>query len=184
MSDANDLAAFLDEAWQHLRRGVADSRSLARYPAFATVSPDGRPEVRTVALRRASRPDAELDVHTDILTPKIAALRHAPYAELHVWLPKPRMQIRLQTTVEILTGTTVEDIWADVPKASRVSYGTEPPPGTPIASVFDYEKPPVQARFAVLRCAVDRMDLVHLGERHRRAEFLRANDWAGTWVAP
>ena len=44
MSDPNDLAAFLDEAWQHLGRGVADAKSPARYPTFATTSPDGWPE--------------------------------------------------------------------------------------------------------------------------------------------
>ena len=54
MSDPGDLQAFLAEGWQHLRRGAADGRSPARYPSFATVSPEGVPEVRTVALRRAA----------------------------------------------------------------------------------------------------------------------------------
>jgi pyridoxamine 5'-phosphate oxidase len=55
MSDPNDLQAFLDEAWQHLAHGVADSKSPARYPTFATVSADGIPQARTVALRGASQ---------------------------------------------------------------------------------------------------------------------------------
>ncbi|MEM8655731.1 MAG: pyridoxamine 5'-phosphate oxidase family protein [Pseudomonadota bacterium] len=184
MSDPGDLAAFLDTCWQHLRRGVADSRSPARYPVFATVSPEGVPEARTVALRRASAAEAVVEVHTDIVTPKVAALRASPVAALHVWLPKSRLQIRLTTTVEILTGDTVEDAWVKVPPASRVSYGTVPDPGVPIADVFDYEKPPERDRFAVLRCAVDHIDLVHLGERHRRAEYVRADGWRGTWLAP
>lgn len=184
MSDPGDLAAFLDTAWQHLRRGVADSRSPARYPVIATVSPDGVPEVRTVALRHASKADAVLEVHTDIVTPKVAALRASPRAALHVWLPKSRLQIRLTTTVEILTGDRVEEAWAKVPPTSRVSYGTMPDPGTPIGDVFDYDKPPVRDRFAVLRCVVDHIDLVHLGERHRRAAYTRAEGWAGSWLAP
>jgi hypothetical protein len=28
------------------------------------------------------------------------------------------------------------------------------------------------------------IDLVHLGARHRRAGFVRTDDWAGTWMAP
>jgi pyridoxamine 5'-phosphate oxidase len=74
MSDPNDLAAFLEAAWQNLRRGVADSRSPARYPTFATVSPKGLPEARTVALRRASPSEAIVEVHTDIATPKVQAV--------------------------------------------------------------------------------------------------------------
>ncbi|MEL7131814.1 MAG: pyridoxamine 5'-phosphate oxidase [Pseudomonadota bacterium] len=184
MSDPGDLAAFLDGCWQHLRRGVADSRSPARYPVFATVSPEGVPEARTVALRRASAAEAVVEVHTDIVTPKVVALKMSPVAALHVWLPKSRLQIRLTTRVEILTGEAVEEAWAKVPPASRVSYGTVPDPGVPIEGVFAYEKPPERARFAVLRCAVDHIDLVHLGERHRRAEYRRADGWQGTWLAP
>ncbi|APX11435.1 pyridoxamine 5'-phosphate oxidase [Tateyamaria omphalii] len=184
MSDPGDLAAFLEEAWQLLRRGVADSRSPARYPTFATVSPAGVPEARTVALRRAAQTEAVVEVHTDINTPKIAAVRASPVAAFHVWLPKSNLQIRLTTTVAILTGDAVEEAWTRVPPASRVSYGTVPDPGTPIEDVYAYEKPPERARFAVLRCTIDHIDLVHLGERHRRAEYVRSDGWAGTWCAP
>lgn len=184
MSEANALAAFLDAAWQHLGRGVADSRSPARYPTFATVSPQGLPEARTVALRRAARAEAVVEVHTDIVTPKVQALRTNPHAALHIWLPKAKLQIRLSTTVEIITGDAVEADWARIPAPSRVSYGTQPAPGTPIGGVYDYEKPPLRERFAVLRCAVDHIDLVELAARHRRAEFKRSDDWRGTWLAP
>lgn len=184
MSDPNDLAAFLAGAWQHLRRGAADSRSPARYPTFATVSPDGVPEARTVALRRAAPSEAVLEVHTDIVTAKVRALRANPLAALHVWLPKPKVQIRATTRVEIITGDAVQDAWDKVPAASRVSYGTAPDPGLAIDHVYGYEKPPLRARFAVLLCHVEHIDLVHLGERHRRAEYRRDDGWKGTWLAP
>jgi pyridoxamine 5'-phosphate oxidase len=35
-----------------------------------------------------------------------------------------------------------------------------------------------------LRCHLLEIDLVHLGARHRRAEFICENEWAGTWLAP
>ena len=170
MSDPNDLQAFLDGAWQHLSRGVADSRAPARYPTFATVSPDGKPEARTIALRAASRSDNVFEVHTDIATAKVTALNHNPHVEFH--------------TVEIVTGPNVARQWARVPAASRVSYGTRPEPGTPISDVFAYEKPADQDRFAVLRCHLKKIDLVHLGVRHRRALFISENAWTGLWLAP
>ncbi len=184
MSDPNDLTAFLNEAWQHLSRGVSDSRSPARYPTFATVSPDGVPEARTVALRAARQSTACVEVHTDIATPKVSALQNNPLAALHVWLPRADLQIRLTARVEILSGDAVEAQWAKVPVGSRISYGTEPLPGSPIDHVFDYEKPAERARFAVLRCWLTEIDLVHLGPQHRRAQYRDTDDWQGTWLAP
>lgn len=184
MSDPNDLQAFLAEAWQHLSRGVADSRSPARYPTFVTVAADGTPQARTVALRGARRSTASIEVHTDIATPKVAELRHNPVAALHVWLPRADLQIRLTTQVSIVTGDAVDAQWHKVPAASRVSYGTQPVPGTPIAQVYAYEKPAERASFAVLDCTVTMIDLVHLGPQHRRAQFIATDDWRGTWCAP
>lgn len=184
MSDPNDLTAFLTEAWQHLGRGVADSKSPARYPTFATTAPDGTPEARTVALRGARQSDATVEVHTDIETDKITALRAHPIAALHIWLPRANLQIRLTGEVDILTGDDVEDQWQKVPPASRVSYGTMPIPGTPIDHVYAYEKPSERSRFAVLNCHLKHIDLVHLDTRHRRAMYRSSDGWAGTWVAP
>ena len=184
MSDPGDLNAFLAEAWQHLRRGAADAKSPARYPVFATVSPEGVPEARTVALRRASPTGAILEVHTDTETPKVTALRAHPVAALHVWLPRARLQIRVTAEVEILTGAAVAEAWEQVPPRSRVSYGTEPLPGQAIENVHAYEKPPNRARFAVLRCHATHIDLVHLDDVHRRAGYTRDDAWQGQWLAP
>lgn len=184
MSDPGDLAAFLEEGWQHLHRGVADARSPARYPTFATVSPRGVPEARTVALRGASQSRAQLEIHTDTQTAKVDALRHNPLAAFHFWIPRADLQIRATGRVTIETGITVEDKWKQVPEASRVSYGTEPAPGTPIPHVHAYQKPPRRDRFAVLTSDLVEIDLVHLGTPHRRARFVAADGWEGVWVAP
>lgn len=183
-SDPNDLTTFLDEAWRHLQRGVADSRSPARYPTFATVAADGTPEARTVALRGASRSLSTLEVHTDIATAKVAALKHSSKAAFLVWLPRANLQIRVTTTVDIQTGSAVDEQWDRIPAASRVSYGTEPTPGTVISDVYAYEKPSKRERFAVLHCNMLFIDLVQLGERHRRAGYSCKNGWMGEWLAP
>lgn len=184
MSDPNDLQAFLAKAWQHLTRGAADAKHPARYPTFATVTPDSKPEARTVALRRADREAGIIEVHTDIATPKTAQLKQNPHAALHVWIPRADLQLRLSVTVQILTGPETEADWAKIPEASRVSYGTMPLPGTPIAQVYDYEKPSTRDRFAVLRGTLTTIDLVELGPRHRRAAYDLGSNWRGTWLAP
>lgn len=184
MHDLNDLQGFLDGAWVQLARGVSDGQSAARFPTFATVSADGMPQARTVALRAACRDSGTVEVHTDIATTKVSELKQSPWAALHIWVPQEELQIRLSTRVEILTGRGVAAQWTRVPPASRVSYGTEPAPGTPIAHATAYEKPAVQDRFAVLRCTIRDMDLVHLGQPHRRARYVADEGWSGVWLAP
>ena len=86
--------------------------------------------------------------------------------------------------MEIQTGNDAEKKWDRVPEGLWVSYGTRLTPGTAISDAYAYEKPSGRERFAVLRCNLLAIDLVHLGARHRRAEFIRENEWAGTWLAP
>ncbi|MEM6376496.1 MAG: pyridoxamine 5'-phosphate oxidase, partial [Pseudomonadota bacterium] len=107
-----------------------------------------------------------------------------PRAELHIWEARAKIQLRLAARVTVLTGEATADRWASVPESARVSYGTDPRPGSVIDHVYAYEKPPCPDRFAVLRCALERIDLVHLDTRHRRARYLRETNWSGEWLAP
>ena len=184
MNEHDDLAGFWAAAWGHLTRGVADRRAPARHPTLATVSLEGWPEARSVVLRAASWSEAMLEVHSDTDTAKMRALRTSPRAALHVWVPEARLQIRVAAEVEILTGDQTTERWTRVPVASRISYGTEPVPGTPIAHASDYATPGAQDRFAVLCCHIRGMDLLELGTPHRRARFTREDGWKGVWVAP
>ena len=70
-----DLNEFLDHAWSLLTRGVVDKKSAAKNPTFSTISEDGFPTMRTVVLRRADRIANCLEIHTDIQTNKVSALK-------------------------------------------------------------------------------------------------------------
>lgn len=185
---AADLASLHEQVWTRLLRGVHDRHAPARHPTLATIGTDGMPQARTVVLRAADEPGATLDIHTDLYSGKVADLRAVPRAALHVWDPSPHLQLRIQTEVAILSGAEVTDIWARVPETSRLSYGSTPAPGQPIDDALAYEKSPDPASFAVLRLSVLAIDAVHLGPDHRRARFVRADDWpngwAGQWLAP
>ena len=170
--------------WQSLGRGVADRLHPARHPTLATISPDGWPEARTVVLRSADPVAAMLTAHTDLHSAKVASLRATPRAALHVWMPKDRLQLRLNCFVSMRHGADVADIWAKVPDLSRQSYGITPAPGTPISSDLGYVKAPDAATFTVLGFTVMHIDAVHLGDMHRRAGFQRGDDWAGQWLVP
>ncbi len=185
MTDRCDtLPGLHDMVWQTLSRGVADHRSPARQPTFATISPTGWPEARTVVLRRASPSDAVLEVYTDSQSDKIASLRQTPRAALHVWHAKQRLQIRVQADVTLLSGTAVTDRWTPLGPEGRLSYGVAPPPGQAIATSLAYEKQADPDRFCVLSLAVTTIDAVHLGDVHRRASFAASDGWVGCWLSP
>ena len=181
---AADLAALHTQIWTRLSRGVHDRHAAARHPTLATIGTDGLPQVRTVVLRAAEKSAATLDIHTDLHSAKVAELRADPRAALHVWDAALHLQIRIDAEVEILSGTDVTDIWDRVPEASRLAYGSTPAPGQPIEDALAYAKSPDPDAFAVLRLSVQAIDAVHLGPDHRRARFIRDDDWAGQWLAP
>lgn len=170
--------------WATLGRGVADAKHPARRPTFATVSPTGWPEARTVVLRNADRETAEVTVHTDLFSDKIKSLTQTPRAALHIWDAKADLQIRLQAEVTIISGAETRTLWDRIPDHAQQSYGVTPPPGTPIDTALDYIKKPDPATFAVLTCTVVHIDAVHLGADHRRIAFSRDRGWDGQWLSP
>lgn len=181
---ACDLTQLHAQVWARLLQGVTHRNAPARHPTLATVTPGGLPDLRTVVLRAADPVAGTLDIHTDLRSAKVAALRQTPQTALHVWDASAQLQTRLMTTVDILSGEAVADLWARVPHLSQAGYGTQPAPGTPIDHALAYAKVPDPAAFAVLRCTVLSIDALHLGPQHRRARFDRANAWLGHWLAP
>lgn len=184
MSDPHDLAAFLDLGWQRLTRGVADRHAAARHPVFATVSPEGAPEARTVVLRGASRRDGTIEIHTDGGSDKVTSLRANPRAQLMVWDEKAKLQLRLSTRVSIHQGEDVGDRWQNVPDGSRIAYGASPKPGTPIPNAHAYTKLASRDWFTVLICQIESIELMQLIDPHRRAVFSADDNWTGEWRVP
>jgi hypothetical protein len=175
---------ILAKVWDTLALGVADATHPARLPTFATISPDGWPEARTVVLRSAHADLGEITLHTDLYSDKIKSLREAPRAALHVWDAKQDLQIRLQAEVLIQSGPDTRSLWDKTPDHVQQSYGVTPPPGAPIETALDYSKQPDPNTFAVLRCTIMQIDAVHLGADHRRVSFSRTRHWQGQWLSP
>lgn len=171
------------QAWTLLARGVADRRAAARHPVLATVSPAGWADARTVVLRAAVAESALLTVHTDSASGKVAGLRANPHCTLLVWDAKAHLQIRIRARARITLGDP--EAWAQVPESARLVYGGTPPPGTPLDDPEDHVAGPDPARFAVIDCEAEEIDLLHLGQdRHRRARYARTDGWRGQWIAP
>lgn len=179
------LPGTLDQVWQRLARGVADRRAPARHPVLATAGADRGPSARLVVLRAADRGEARLEVHTDTASGKIADLRADPRAALVIWEARAHLQIRIEAVATILTGAEAAGRWARIPDGARQNYGGTPPPGTPLSDPADHVPAPASGRFAVLDLRIEAIETLHLGRTlHRRARFVRADEFAGQWIAP
>lgn len=177
-----DLPEVLARCWALL------DRHLAAPPArvsLATVDGAGRPQVRMVALRRATRETASMQVFTDALSCKMIALQGDPNVTLLLWRSEEQVQLRLSGDAAIRTGADVADLWQAMRPEQRNNYAHHPPPGTPIPSPASYSIAPDPARFAVLDITLRHIDFVSLAApRHMRAEFSAEDNWQGRWLSP
>ena len=180
MSDPwDDLAALERHVWERLARGAAAADDPFRLVALATAGAEG-PAARMVALRRAERGLREVEVHSDLRTAKLRALRSDPRAAILAWDAGAQLQVRLALAVRVLEADPGR--WSEVPPEARENYGTDPAPGTTVSHPATVTRTPERARFAALVGRVEAMDVVSLAHApHRRAVI----DAAGArWVAP
>ena len=181
---SDDLAAFLAAVWAELGDYT---RARAGYPGLVTLATrgSGGPELRQVVLRKTDRANAQLVLHTDSDSHKVAELAADPAVSLLAWNPEHQLQIRVRGRAEILGPYAAETIWSSLPFASQGNYGVTPAPGTPIAAASDYQRVPDKGRLAVVVIGVGEIDAVHLAEPHHiRARFRAEEGWAGEWLAP
>lgn len=179
-----DLPALRDRAWAQLCRAAGDREHPARVCALATAGLTGGAEARMVVLRAARPGRATLAVQTDRASRKAAEIAADPRATLLFWHAPEALQIRARVRVRVVWGHALDALWARLSDAARQNYGGRPPPGAPLQDPRHRVPTVERDRFAILACRVRALDVVHLGDLHRRALFLRADGFAGGWLAP
>lgn len=184
MSDITTLAGLLGLARERITAGLGDRDAAARLPVLATRDAQGWPSARTMVLRSFDARDWTLDIHSDADAAKVLQLTDGPRAAIHVWDAEASLQIRMRAHVVRLPHDEEKGLWEEVPESARAQYGAVPPPGTPIAAAEAWHPNPRPARFAVLRARVLRVELLHIGEIHRRARYEREEGWQGSWLVP
>lgn len=168
-----------------LVRATKDRRSPFRWPVFCTR--DGRG--RTVVLRRVNAGSLNCHLFTDRRSPKVAALRDAPEAELVFFDPARMVQLRVRGEVRIISqGPTWQATLAGLSQNALSDYTQPAGPGRPRAVADDASEETVSAAetFTLLDLTPQVIDLLHLGRQgHRRAEYHRdGQTWQGAWLVP
>ena len=189
-----DLAGCHDELWRRLVDGAENRRGGFHTPTLATVDASGRPRLRTVVLRGADPVEAILRFNCDRRSDKAAEIAASGHAALHAYDPGAKIQVRVEGSTTIHADDAIADAaWDAAQPMSRIVYGIEPGPGTPISHGDAYALPASETAIAAGRhqfCAVlvraTRLEFLYLQRSgHRRAAWRRDGDaWNGSWLAP
>ena len=196
-------AEVREQIWKELVRATHDRHHAWRTPVLATVNAQGRPNARTVVLRKASAADGgTIEIYTDRRSPKVSELMAQPSACLVFWSARLSWQLRVAVDVSVqVEGPYIDSLWQNVKhtRAAGDYLGLLPPgqalPDEPIVSDVstddscdDSTDDPSATdtdqtvQFAVLTARVSEIDWLELGRgQHRRAKIFD-DQWQ--WLAP
>lgn len=189
-----DLDSLLAHIWNYVEAAVIDRANAMTTPAFATASQKG-PNVRTIALRKASRRDRTLVFHTDARSDKMVELEEIPKAVWMGWDDEISEQFQFvgQTTIHRDDELAVK-MWRGLPEAERAFYFKPSPPGAPASEPGSGIRPgevdeeTARKNFAVIRTVVDEIKWLYVGrnpEDERQARYAWAGEaFHGKWIVP
>ena len=184
-----------EQICKELVRATHDRHHAWRTPVLATVDAQGRPNARTVVLRKANVADGgTIEIYTDRRSPKVSELMAQPSACLVFWSARLSWQLRVAVEVSIQTeGPYIDSLWQNV-KHTRAAgdYLGLLPPGHALTDELGVPDEPTNApdfipadaivHFAVLTARVSEIDWLELGRgKHRRAKIFH-DQWQ--WLAP
>jgi hypothetical protein len=189
------------ESIYDLLTSIIPSKGPNSYGALASSRSDGQACVRMVVLRGLKRDENLLWVNTNARSGKVAHLRQNPVAEVALWLPRRKLQLRLRATWRVVDAALAgrsqnlaalrQQAWTDQPALARRLYSW-PDPDQAMEPDDEPENPKgVKTRtpprtFAVLLGSLDRIDALRLTKPvHERFVFERERQvWQTRRVTP
>ncbi len=184
-------AAFIDEALGRLERALSERGDDLRNVQLATVSADGRPQLRTMVLRGLERQHPpRLELHSDARAAKVRDIAEGRgRACLLAWSSAEQLQLRFEGVATAHHDDALaRERWDGLSDGGRKPYGLRADPGSAIDDPSDqpHLPPDEQARqFVVLRLAVASVDVLRLGAHGAQTRAFRRYDGAGdraNWI--
>jgi pyridoxamine 5'-phosphate oxidase len=171
--------------------------------ALATTSVDGLPDARTVVFRGFDPAIPACRIHTDVRSPKVAALRRNPQAVLLWYAAEWKLQLRARATIMVHhLDEVATHYWEASQVRSRRAYRAPHPPGTMQPDSVTDLAPDIQdaeateantaagfAHFTVLLATLEDLEWLTLsasGNRRGRLRFAApdSSGWRHEWLAP
>ena len=169
----------IDDGWRLLEAAAGDPGHPCRLMALATICV-GRPAVRTLVLRRCESSTRQLHCYSDLRSAKVAQLNACADAELMVYHPQRRLQLRASAVSTIATeGSLCDDAWSGLDPRQRREY-------LDCASPEPAEESAARRNFCLLCFSVHTLDVLLLdAQGHRRVQGRYGESgWASRWLRP
>lgn len=178
-----------------LARAPRDRKCAMHTPVVVSAPADAR----VMVLRAFDQAEARLRFHTDVRSPKVAAIAADPRMAVLFYDKSAKVQIRLRGAGRVeRNGPVADAAWAAGTNFARRCYlGDGPgsvsevptsglPPEFAGVEPDDAQLIPARENFAVLLIDVLEVDWLYLAHTgHLRARFTRAGEgWEGSWVTP
>jgi hypothetical protein len=187
------LAAVLETLWQRIG-GALDGRWGAwALPSLVTVTEDGSPRSRVLALRGVDPAARRFVFHGDARSDKVRDIASEERVALLFFDREDAVQARFDGVARLHHADPVAAAaWRDVSALRRAACAVEPEPGAPLDAALPFtalhaiDDSAAFTNFAVIAVEVDAIDWLWLGPRDmRRARFAwNGARWSSSWVVP
>ncbi len=180
---------FVESGLSALEAALRGRGSDLRNVQLATVSPDGRPAVRTVVLRAFGRSPACAEMHTDARAAKARDIAGGGPVSLLAWSAADRLQLRFEGSARLHRADAVARArWDTLSPDARKPYGLRAEPGAAVADPASQSHLPPEEQaeqFAVILVSLTSVDVLRLepegGQTRARGEFTPAGLTAA-WI--
>ncbi len=158
------------DCWNTLESGANDPDSGFHYLTIASVDQQGKPQARTMVLRRVDRVNRTLEFHTDMRSPKWLALKINPDVTILGYSDKT--QLRLQGTSELHSAhsAVAEAAWQNLSQHTKQTYAG----AAPGSDMRHHPNSGVNAEdnFGVVLVQISQLDWCHLARENNQRALL------------
>jgi pyridoxamine 5'-phosphate oxidase len=188
------LPDVLESLWTRIGAGLDGRWPSWALPALVTVTEDGSPRARVLALRAVDRDARRLVFHTDARSDKVREIEREQRVAVLFFDRDDAVQARFDGACAVHHADPVAAAaWRGVSELRRAACATEAEPGSPLDAPQPFVSLPATAsgddaftNFAVLVVEADAIDWLWLGPQDmRRARFAWVGGhWSSSWIVP
>lgn len=183
--------SFLEAGLSTLEHALHDRTSDLRNIQLATLSPAGRPGLRTLVLRGFTRVPACAEMHSDARAAKVRDIAQAEAVTFLAWSAADQLQLRFDGSARVHRDDDIARArWDALSPNARNTYGLRSEPGSTIPDPGDrtHLTPDEQFRqFAVILVSLTDVDMLRLGDdgsQTRATGRFTASGLLAEWVGP
>jgi hypothetical protein len=174
------------DCWNKLETGAKQADAGFHFLTLGSVDEQGKPQMRTLVLRRVDRAKRMLEFHTDMRSPKWQALAANPHVTVLGYCNKTQLRLHATIALHAADSPLAEAAWNRLSRRTQQTYAG-PAPGSDMES----ESSDIgigKDNFGVLLLQVNVLDWCLLArENNQRAVLSYSSDGtiaSSKWVNP